>query len=542
MRRETAWVKSAPTISGQDHLGTIAPAEAIYTTLLPGITNVTARARYYTFFPWFLREMERRGLGGTPEEVVGLLRRAECLFALAAIRHARVLDEDEASHGATMVGREKLRPAIDDVDSEVGHVMLAEHADLESDRRYFQNPLGGLGQYYFGPLREVGILGGDTRTRDLRYTDERGRPLAEAFAERVDANQFFELLSSDVVDVAALDGLASFCPCHLRGDSKERELLTELLLDPAGKLGEESEGRRATLALVLDLVERCGRSEPSEFEFAWEFRATAYASSLATGEPWSMPEKLHATARTWALYGRHELLSIAFQGIFWAALTSCDEANRLSFRDAPELAAFALTRMQASLPPATWDESFRRFAGQVDLPALPDWTNDEHEIAQSLIIVGRGSSPDAVMQAALRVLVALFVRHAHATDPYEAHTFEAGYFDRYPINLRAFAQRLAGAPGDRSVREVVRTWIVWALRTHWRVALQKLAQAASRDTFKVRPLEGSLRVIEAPSPTFSSPRIHRVVGILRDLDVVGEDDGRMVLTERGARLREVLLG
>ena len=38
-----------------------------------------------------------------------MLPRAECLFALIAIRHARKLgDSDEGRHGKAMVGRDKL--------------------------------------------------------------------------------------------------------------------------------------------------------------------------------------------------------------------------------------------------------------------------------------------------------------------------------------------------------------------------------------------------------------------------------------------------
>ena len=46
------WVKPATPITGLDHLGSAAPCIAIYSTLLPGITNVTDRARYYSFYPW----------------------------------------------------------------------------------------------------------------------------------------------------------------------------------------------------------------------------------------------------------------------------------------------------------------------------------------------------------------------------------------------------------------------------------------------------------------------------------------------------------
>ena len=33
-------------------------------------------------------------------------------------------------------------------------IALDDYADLEGPKRYFKNRLGGLGQYYFGPLRD----------------------------------------------------------------------------------------------------------------------------------------------------------------------------------------------------------------------------------------------------------------------------------------------------------------------------------------------------------------------------------------------------
>ena len=49
-----AWVKPPEPIRGLDHLGVQAPCIALYGQLLPGITNVTDRARYYSFYSWLL--------------------------------------------------------------------------------------------------------------------------------------------------------------------------------------------------------------------------------------------------------------------------------------------------------------------------------------------------------------------------------------------------------------------------------------------------------------------------------------------------------
>ena len=57
---DIGWVDPAKPIRGLDHLGVQAPCIALYAQLLPGITNVTDRARYYSFYPWLIRSFEQR--------------------------------------------------------------------------------------------------------------------------------------------------------------------------------------------------------------------------------------------------------------------------------------------------------------------------------------------------------------------------------------------------------------------------------------------------------------------------------------------------
>src|SRR5437867_6426326 len=97
---DIGWVEPAKPIRGLDHLGVQAPSIALYTQLLPGITNVTDRARYYSFHPWVLWSFERRYKDHSLDAFRRVLRRAECLFTLVAIRHARSLaDADAGRHG-----------------------------------------------------------------------------------------------------------------------------------------------------------------------------------------------------------------------------------------------------------------------------------------------------------------------------------------------------------------------------------------------------------------------------------------------------------
>ncbi len=104
-----ASVRPSEPIRGPDHLGVQAPCIAPYGQLLPGSTNVTDGPRCYTFQPLVLWPFEKRYEDHSFDKIQRVLRRAECLIALLAIRNAPTLgDGDDGRHGKAMVGRDKL--------------------------------------------------------------------------------------------------------------------------------------------------------------------------------------------------------------------------------------------------------------------------------------------------------------------------------------------------------------------------------------------------------------------------------------------------
>src|SRR4051812_5690463 len=112
---QTAWVKPPTPITGLDHLGTQSPCTLIYSQLLPGITNVTDRARYYSLYPWVVRSLDVLYKNDSSEQYVERFRRADCLLTLISERHGRSLED--VHHGQYMIGRQRLVPALDKLES-----------------------------------------------------------------------------------------------------------------------------------------------------------------------------------------------------------------------------------------------------------------------------------------------------------------------------------------------------------------------------------------------------------------------------------------
>ena len=235
---QTGWVKPPTEIGGLDHLGVQAPCIQIYGQLLPGITNVTDRARYYSFYTWLLKKFDDNGWR-SQDEIIDKLRKADCLFSLISIRHG-LLSDSYSEHAGSAVGSNTLLPALESLGTD-GLLVLSDYTHREDEKsgRYFKNSYGGLGQYYFGALWELRILAGDS-VASARVIKEAGVPLATAVETgNINGDLFIDVIKHDEVSLDVLDQLSSFCHCQLKTSNEEADSIIRVL--QTGSLTSEGE-------------------------------------------------------------------------------------------------------------------------------------------------------------------------------------------------------------------------------------------------------------------------------------------------------------
>lgn len=545
---QTDWVSPAKAITGRDHLAVQAVSEHLYTGLLPGLTNVTYRARCYLFYPWFVWAFDQRSKKKSAEEFVRVFRKAECLHTLIGIVHE--LDEgDEWAHGGGLVGRDALvAVAKRIVSGEAVH--LSDYSKLEpaDANRYFKHKLGGLGQYYLGPLKDLEALDGNAQ-EGLKYTAEWGVELAMAHDERVDAKAFFNAVDSDRVDAEIVRNLSAFCPCHLRKNKTERNALVTLLFcrgegDLRLEAGSE---RRKTLTLLLDharALQEITNHHPSPSEFL----NSCYTGFLPDSKAWSTPTDLTEIRTGWGIYKRHELLAIAVQGLFWAGLTALlDEGGYV--QDGPAYAKWFGERFRGVLGLSFPSTSL---ADQVDacrrsLPSHSDWQSAEHELnlGDALLVAQDQNDVDNVVALSLRLLLYLTARGIEQS-PYGMLVAADRFFETYEINL--FSLQKCAADTWKSMNGIQwLEWLAasWTLRVHFRVALRKL-RYQTQDSFRIVPLDEGYRVREAPRAQWSSPRLGQALRFLCDIGALelreNLEEQPYVLSPFGAQLLESELG
>lgn len=533
----TGWVRPAERRKGQDHLAVQAVSAHVYAELVPGLTNVTDRISYYSFYPWLLWAYEKEDKRADSAGLVEVVRRAECAVTFVAALHS-LQDDDPETHVGGLTGRLTLGPAarllIDGAKAR-----LSEFATQEAtEQRYFKNRLGGLGQYYLGPLRQVGVLAGDARS-GVRYTRERGAVLAELVDAHVDRAAFFRVLRGDRVDEKTLSGIGEFCPCRLEKSTAERDALRDLVLNrrQTAFFEPSGEARRETVALLLDVASSSAEEEAAP-ALAVSLLDAAYAGALRGRGPWRLPAPLERARRRWAAYQRHELLSVAVQGLFWAGLAELQEhGGRIpSAESYGAWFARAFERALGGRPGRPFTEFLQRESQR--LSPLNEVESKDHELrlGDRVLEAFQAGDRQGAVKAALRVLAALLARE-DGNSPYADLQFPGGYFDAYEINLHTLRRHWQDGWRSLGAGDWLR-WLgaKWGVLAHLRIALRKL-HYESLETFKIIPHDGGLEVVEAPDVGWTNPRLAQLTRALVDLGLLDRMHG---LTEAGGRVREEL--
>ena len=143
----------------------------IYQRLLPGISNVTLRIRYYGLYAWLSRTYAKK-IGDTDlKSWQRFVRRAEALYALIGQQHG----SEDGVAGSRWATRKLLG-------HDTGPIDFASDAEPGSPTHYLKQAWGAYGAAYASQLFEVGVFARAESHMVPVPSDQIGDPLAAAFA------------------------------------------------------------------------------------------------------------------------------------------------------------------------------------------------------------------------------------------------------------------------------------------------------------------------------------------------------------------------
>lgn len=552
------WLAPSITVKeGRDPLGLQTTTQDRLTPrLLPGILELSRRARYLSFHAYLLARYRELQMPATIAELSAFIKRREWEFGLAVF-----LCPHEC--GSVPVGAIALRSAMAGSD---GPYPRGESVE---------SSLGGYGLYYRSPLADLGIvaragtpLGDAPLPIDVLYDHERAQRLAGSFAAVVAPTEYATnwVLTNDPLPKDVLVDYARVaCLCQLKHHETERQAVQDVLFDddpfteeaapPEAASAPEPEDDLALAAEAL-LNQRLELSRTESIR--QRRRSIAHFLTLVQHDPKVVETETNFRQALWSAQTRNaEHADIAGQ---WAGLAAKDvwqdslcsmwaefcatglarerDSGSLAWLDVVQLAKGLATNGTPEAVTRTTSDLLNEIADRsVRLPGLgvpiPDATQEQLRLATR-------STNTAI--SGLLVVLELYRRVASRDDVgWLATANVRSAWQQSLMTLFArFDEHLRSNP---QVDETM-WWFIenYVIGVHERIAYSKLQQG--EHTFRFRWEDGRFHFYDNGIGRFPLAAIRRepMSSMTHDLGFWASDDsGTAKLTQRGdAFISEVL--
>lgn len=509
------WGSSINLITGLDPLSLQTTSEATYAALLPGISNLTNRLRYYGFYCWLLDLYFKKEKKGNSTEQYKFIRRAELMIA--------IIMQSERSEVLQITGSNF---AANLIDNQRGKVFdLADGADKTEGNTevYWKYSSGAFGQYYYGPMWALClVLSATNEDGDTIYNITQPHPRQKVSGKEL-ADAFDQSLTSTIKELfynnikkGKLNGddipelIRYFFIDVVNVNSSEWPLYRNMLLDrdnPGQEIEEEfTYHRRQT---ILNLIESAVENES---EYSWyNFLLTAYKTKLGTS---SLPAP--ETIIGWYAYQFNEYFQYACGAIFWAALQHLYEFQQDQYLPSfvTKLTKLILQEIFERIPNITPESTL----GEV-LFLTP--TDKDEEYMRNSIEEKIGTKPLEVAAIAFVLLFRLHNENKQSLFPLKefmnrkAMIREGNMID----GLLVFN----AAEGDKLEVFIEQFLLRKILYRHQMVAIRKMGNG-TQSTHKFIIEDQYIRFIDNFPPRGTSPRMNALKNLMLDLKVINEEN------------------
>lgn len=306
------WAENSGFMTGRDPLGIQNSSITVYGRLLPGMTNLTQRLRYYGIYSWLLNEYDKLDVPKeekTIEHQYNFIRRAELIIAFMMVNE---FPSEKSVIGSDFANRYNPNLLVNN------YYNVANGADKSKQKKegdlYWKFSSGALGQYYAGTLTSLNII---EVCNKFFHIQNQGRQLAKAFEESVPADErrlFLSLIKSGQISKDDLELIREFSLSLIPEQSVEWCNYRDLLLADDGPNfktsdGESASKRRETIGLYLNYkINKCDNIKFDE----WMYR------SLTKNTP------TNTASFGWFYYYINEAIHFSIETIFWSMLEHLD--------------------------------------------------------------------------------------------------------------------------------------------------------------------------------------------------------------------------
>jgi hypothetical protein len=498
------------TKNGLDPLGMQSSSVSLYQALLPGISNVTLRIRYYGLYAWLSREYARTVGDTDPVVWQRFIRRAEALYALIAHKHGG----ENGVAGINWAGRRRGAAGAGDLD-------FAADADPGGATPYLKQAWGAYGAAYASQLFEIGVFAQAKEHQIPVPSPEIGDSIAAAFESAMGpvGKLFLATAAKGSVSNKGLAELAPLVPSGIAVEGAERDCYEKLLFARSGSPRAADQERRRSLLLILSLTERLGHV-PSRDEIRWALYSQVDAAGPIPHWP---TDELERHRQRWWVYQANDLTHICYEALLKFTLDQLE-----SYAAGVPLATL-LAQVVLSLKTAAsgWSGSWASFRQG----CAPQNTQVEEALCGQVL---KGARTDTICsaEAALDALKLLAIVHSRvrtaSTIREELKALDPTFFHSV-LTESTFLEANATTEMTDFVLKLLEERII---RRHLWVAMRKL-RFQSDYTFLIEADDGKVRLRVKDGPVFTNPRLGPALTFLQDIHLLGEtglsDQGKQVL-------------
>jgi hypothetical protein len=540
------WIAASLEVNeGRDPLGLqTTTQDRLMPILLPGLLELTRRARYFSFHAFLLDEYQRRRLPADGKALAAFIRRREWDFGLAV---QRCTNCESSPVGAQRLGA---------LSRGLGPFPRGESVE---------SAFGGYGLYYRSPMAEFGIvaragtlLGDQPIPIDVLYGHARARRIAEEFRIAVKDTVYYResMWTNHDLPAEVVDEYADVaCLCRLRERDSEREAVHDAIfgVDAPASAAPESHVSPAVSLEAGDT--EAAKANSSGAGVVQRRRSVGHYLTLMRSEPAVVESEGAYREALWnaaAPYGdAHSVVAGE-----WAALIAKDVWQEVLCSVWSEFCRAGLARTRELGAGLTWDEvrvvaagltaGPPFFAGDLETRdlvhalengtlAVPDASGAVIEIAEApLESLRRLTAGLDTATSGLVVVLELARRTAARTGPGWDHASQvaSGWQRSVAAVIHGLRDHLAEYP---AVADTL-WWLVsqFVVPVHERIAYSKLPEF----TFRFRWEEGLLRFYDHGAGRFPLAAIRRdsLASVTRDLGLWDSaEGGPAALTDRGER-------
>jgi hypothetical protein len=508
------WAENSGFMTGRDPLGVQNSSITTYGRLLPGMTNLTLRLRYYGLYLWLLSVYHKNNKEITESNLkdhYNFIRRAELIIAFIM----RKSFPAELSVIGSDFTDKKESHVVD-----FGFYDIKLGADKNKDTAYksvyWDYPSGALGQYYAGSLSALDLIKMEGKYFIIQ---PEGQKLAEAFASSFNEPQrlkFLDVIQSGRLTLDDIDMLGGFSINNIVVGSEEWNYYQKMLfnfdgLDFKDDAGIASSLRKETIVLYLNYM----NDKEEEFNDR-SFITRQYNLNLI--------QKHNEASFGWYYYYINEAFHIALETIFWSMLVHLDGKEEIVIKFVKEITDIIVSG------------SINQFVSSPEQMVLEVLNNKkENNLVVALekleVDVKSPSNNKSTITDAFNLMFVIYNLTKNRKE--EIEEFEKKYKvwgkkGRVSENLYIYIHESLGMPYKEFVEESVKK----ILNDHINTAYRKMGNGES-NLLKFIIEDGIISHIQTMIPRHTSPRLRTISNFMRDLSFIDNENN---LTDHGAKL------